>query len=182
MLLSGSRKWKFSSFCLHPELFLTWKTTAFFVPSLKQCYPLYNSSSVNIKNKKERSRSAVNTFQVRLTWFKSGRPHFCEDKSPGNSRWKDAWCVCVRICMCAVLHSEHTVGGGRVLLSVLSYGNLFLCINLCWSFLIWISTNKVSGQNIKAHMYCVHDDTWACFPFGSLRLSFTKELKQFSTW
>lgn len=54
VLLSGSRKWKISSSCLHPELFWTWRTTEIFVPSLKQCYPLYNSSSVNVKNKKEK--------------------------------------------------------------------------------------------------------------------------------
>lgn len=65
------------------------------LPSVRQL------SLEKIKSKKrerKRSRSAVNTFQVHLTWFKSGRPHFCGDKSPGNSRWKDM-CVCVYACV-----------------------------------------------------------------------------------
>lgn len=102
------------------------------LPSVRQL------SLEKIKSKKrerKRSRSAVNTFQVHLTWFKSGRPHFCGDKSPGNSRWKDMHCVCAYMHVCSMLPFEHTVGRGWCSVSALSRKSFYYYSILIFPYL-----------------------------------------------
>lgn len=92
VLSSGTRKG--NAFSSHHQscVCFSWKATETFVPSLQQrsVQQLPWVKIKNIESKRESSRSAVNTFQVHLTWFRSGRPHFCGDTSPGASRQEAA--------------------------------------------------------------------------------------------